>query len=159
MIGPVRRSGRRASAQIGYTSAVTTDVLVVTPSVRIPRSELVVAFTASGGPGGQHANKTATRVELRFDVAASVAFSDAQRERVVARVGPEIRVVADDERSQLRNRALAEQRLVARLQAALYVDPPRRPTRPSKASQRRRVAAKQRRSDVKRQRRRPAADD
>lgn len=133
--------------------------LPVTASVRIPLSELDVSFTPSGGPGGQHANKTATRVELRFDVAGSAAFTDAQRERVISRLGPEVRVVADDQRSQLRNRALAEQRLVERLRAALHVDPPRRATRPTKASQRRRVAAKQQRSDVKRTRRRPSSDD
>jgi ribosome-associated protein len=135
------------------------DELAVTATVRIPRRELDVSFSTSGGPGGQHANKTATRVELRFDVAGSLAFSDAQRERVVARLGNEVRVVVDDARSQIRNRALAEQRLVERLQAALHVERARRPTRPSKASQRRRVAAKQRRGDVKRQRRRPGADD
>ena len=135
------------------------DELAVTATVRIPRRELDVSFSTSGGPGGQHANKTATRVELRFDVAGSLAFSDAQRARVVARLGDEVRVVVDDARSQMRNRVLAEQRLVERLQSALHVERPRRPTRPSKASQRRRVAAKQRRGDVKRQRRRPGADD
>lgn len=133
--------------------------LQVTATVRIPLGELEVSFGPSGGPGGQHANRSATRVELRFDVAASAAFSEAQRERVIARLGTEVRVVADDERSQLRNRALAEQRLAERLRAALHVDRPRRPTRPTKASQRRRVDAKQRRSDVKRGRRRPASDD
>lgn len=133
--------------------------LQVTATVRIPLGELEVSFGPSGGPGGQHANRSATRVELRFDVAASAAFSEAQRERVIARLGTEVRVVADDERSQLRNRALAEQRLAERLRAALHVDRPRRPTRPTKASQRRRVDAKQRRSDVKRGRRRPTSDD
>jgi ribosome-associated protein len=135
------------------------DDLEVTPSVRIPRSELGVSFSTSGGPGGQHANKTATRVELRFDVATSSAFTETQRERVIGRIGSDVRVVADDTRSQLRNRELAEQRLVERLQAALHVERARRPTRPSKASQRRRVDAKQRRSNVKRQRRRPGTDD
>jgi ribosome-associated protein len=135
------------------------DELAVTATVRIPRRELDVTFSTSGGPGGQHANKTATRVDLRFDVARSSAFSEAQRERVVARLGDEVRVVVDDERSQSRNRVLAEQRLVERLRAALHVERARRPTRPSKAAQRRRVAAKQRRSDIKRQRRRPGAED
>jgi ribosome-associated protein len=138
---------------------VVEDDLVVTRSVRIPRTELDVSFSASGGPGGQHANRSNTRVELRFDVAASSAFGPGQRQRVIDRLGPEIRVVADDERSQLRNRALAERRLVERLQEALHVEPPRRPTKPSRASQRRRVASKQRRGEVKRSRARPTRDD
>ena len=135
------------------------DDLVVTRSVRIPRSELEVTFSASGGPGGQHANRSNTRVELRFDVATSSAFGPGQRQRVIDRLGPEVRVVADDERSQLRNRALAERRLVERLQAALHVEPPRRPTKPSRSSQRRRVDSKQRRGEVKRSRARPSRDD
>lgn len=137
----------------------TDDDLIVTPSVRIPRSELDVTFSTSGGPGGQHANRSNTRVELRFDVVASTALGEAQRERVIAKLGPEVRVVVDDERSQLRNRALAEERLVERLRAALHVDRPRRATRPTKASQRRRLDAKTRRSQVKRTRRRPGGDD
>ena len=135
------------------------DDLTVTGSVRIPRHELQVSFSASGGPGGQHANKSATRVELRFDIANSSAFSQAQRERVIERMGNELRVVVDDERSQLRNRALAEVRLVARLQSALYVEPARRPTRPTKGSTNRRLKAKHPRSQVKQQRRRPTRDD
>lgn len=135
------------------------DVLVVNRSVRIPRRELEVSFSASGGPGGQHANRSNTRVELRFDVAASTAFGPEQRRRVIDRVGEEIRVVADDERSQLRNRALAEQRLVEKLQAALHVERPRRPTKPSRASKQRRVAGKQRRGEIKRGRARPSRDD
>ncbi|MFP5487750.1 MAG: alternative ribosome rescue aminoacyl-tRNA hydrolase ArfB [Acidimicrobiia bacterium] len=135
------------------------DELVVTRTVRIPRSELQVSFTASGGPGGQHANRSNTRVDLRFDVEASTAFSAAQRARVVERLGPEVRVVVDDERSQMRNRSLAEERLVARLQSALHVERPRRATKPTKGSQRRRMDAKSRRGEVKRQRRRPTHDD
>ena len=135
------------------------DDLVVTRSVRIPRSELEVSFSASGGPGGQHANRSNTRVELRFDVASSVAFGPGQRQRALDRLGQEIRIVADDERSQLRNRALAERRLVERLQAALHVERPRRPTRPTKGSKDRRIASKQRRGDIKRGRSRPSRDD
>jgi ribosome-associated protein len=135
------------------------DDLIVTRSVRIPRNELEVSFSASGGPGGQHANRSNTRVELRFDIAGSSAFGPGQRQRLLERLGPEIRIVADDERSQLRNRALAEQRLVERLQAGLRVERPRRPTAPTRASKVRRVEAKQRRGDVKRQRRRPGADE
>jgi ribosome-associated protein len=135
------------------------DDLTVTSSVRIPRRELQVSFSASGGPGGQHANKSATRVELRFDIANSSAFSQAQRVRLIERFGDELRVVVDDERSQLRNRALAEERLVARLQSALHVERPRRPTRPTKGSKNRRLKAKQHRGQIKQQRKRPSADD
>ena len=135
------------------------DRLVVTSSVRIPRHELDVKFSPSGGPGGQHANKTATRAELTFDVEASGAFTDAQRERVRRALGPVVRVVADDERSQLRNRALAEERLASRLRTALHVDRPRRPTRPTRGSQQRRVDAKKQRGDIKRGRQRPSTDD
>ena len=134
------------------------DDLVVNRSVRIPRRELVVSFHASGGPGGQHANKAATRVELTFDVASSPSLTEAQRARVLAKLGPQVRVVADDERSQTRNRALAEQRLVDRLAAALRVERPRRATRPTKGSQERRIQAKKQRSQTKAQRRRPPAD-
>ena len=135
------------------------DHLVVTRTVRIPRRELAVSFSASGGPGGQHANKTATRVELRFDVESSSAFGPVQRQRVIDRLGPQVRVVVDDERSQLRNRALAERRLVGLLQSALHVDRPRRPTAPTAGSKQRRRQSKARRSELKRQRRRPTQDE
>ena len=133
--------------------------LVVTSSVKIPRHELDVKFTTSGGPGGQHANKTATRAELTFDVEASGAFSEAQRDRVRSKLGSVVRVVVDDERSQLRNRALAEERLAERLRAALHVERPRRATRPTSGSQQRRIVAKKQRGDIKRNRQRPSADD
>ncbi len=133
--------------------------LVVTDRVRIPRHELAVSFTTSGGPGGQHANKAATRVELSFDVVSSAAFTDAQRERVLAKLGATVRVVADDERSQARNRALAEERLASRLRGALHVPRRRRATKPTRGSQRRRLDAKSRRAELKQQRRRPAVDD
>ena len=132
---------------------------MVTDSVRIPRHELTVTFSPSGGPGGQHANKAATRAELTFDVETSSAFTDAQRERVLAKLGPVVRVVADDERSQLRNRALAEERLVGRLRGALYVPRARRATKPTRGSQRRRVEAKKQRGETKRYRRPPSPDD
>jgi ribosome-associated protein len=136
-----------------------TDDLAVTRSVRVPRRELRLTFSTSGGAGGQHANRNATRVELRFDVAATSALSARQRERVIARLGPEIRVVVDDERSQLRNREIAERRLVERLREALRVPRARTATRPTKASQRRRVDAKRRRGETKQRRRKPAPDD
>jgi ribosome-associated protein len=135
------------------------DPLVVTRSVRIPRHELLVTYSTSGGPGGQHANRSHTRVELRFDVESSTAFGPVQRQRVIDRLGPEIRVVVDDERSQLRNRALAEQRLAERLREALHVDPPRRATKPSRSSQERRISSKQRRGQLKQTRRKPGVID
>ncbi len=135
------------------------DDLIVTSSVRVPRSELRFSFSASGGPGGQHANRSNTRVELRFDVASSSAFGPGQRRRVLDRLGSEVRVVVDDERSQSRNRTLAEERLVARLRSALHVEAPRRKTKPTKGSQRRRVDAKKRRGQTKQMRRKPTRDD
>ena len=135
------------------------DRLVVTDSVRIPRHELSVTFTASGGPGGQHANKAATRVELVFDVETSAAFrTEAERDRVRSRLGSSVRVVVDDERSQLRNREIAERRLAERLRSALVVRKRRRPTKPTLGSQRRRLEDKSRRAELKRQRRRPDPD-
>jgi ribosome-associated protein len=127
--------------------------------VRIPRHELHVSFSPSGGPGGQHANRSHTRVELRLDLESSSAFGPVQRQRVIDRLGPELRIVVDDERSQTRNRALAEQRLVERLREALHVDPPRRATKPTRASKERRIADKQRRAQVKQSRRKPGASD
>ena len=132
---------------------------MVTNSVRIPRHELAVSFSASGGPGGQHANKASTRVELSFDVETSSALSDVQRERLLAKLGPVVRVVADDERSQLRNRTLAEDRLAAKLRDALHVPRRRRATQPTRGSQRRRVDAKKQRGETKRYRRPPSIDD
>ncbi len=136
------------------------DRLVVTDAVRIARFELTESFSASGGPGGQHANKAATRVELTFDVETSSAFrSEAQRQRVIDKLGSPIRVVVDDERSQLRNRVIAEQRLVDRLRGALVIPKRRRATKPTRGSQRRRLASKAQRSEVKQQRRRPRSDE
>jgi ribosome-associated protein len=135
------------------------DRLVVSESVRIPRHELNIRFSPSGGPGGQHANKAATRAELTFVVATSSALSDEQRRRVITRLGEVVRVVADGERSQARNRTAAENRLAGRLRDALHVPRARRATRPTKGSQRRRVDAKRRRTEVKRTRRRPTLDD
>ncbi|MBX3314446.1 MAG: aminoacyl-tRNA hydrolase [Actinobacteria bacterium] len=132
--------------------------LRVTSTLRIPRAELLVRFTASGGPGGQHANKAATRVELTFDAESSPSLSEGQRNRILDRIGPVVRVVVDDERSQSRNRELAEQRFVARLASALHVDPPRRATRPSRGAKQRRLDEKKRRSETKVNRRRPGHD-
>ena len=127
----------------------------MTRSVSIPRSEIGFRYSRSSGPGGQHAQKSDTRVEAVFDVEASQALSDAQKRRVVARAGPVLRAVAQDERSQWRNRELATERLVAELREALRVPRKRRPTKPSKAAVERRLEQKRRRGELKRQRRKP----
>jgi ribosome-associated protein len=127
----------------------------VSRSVRLPRSEIDYRFSRSSGPGGQHAQKSDTRVEASFDVEGSSALSEAQKRRVVAKAGPVLRAVAQDERSQWRNRELATERLVESLREALRVPRRRRPTKPTKASRERRLEAKRRRSDTKRLRRPP----
>ncbi|CAN5825541.1 alternative ribosome rescue aminoacyl-tRNA hydrolase ArfB [soil metagenome] len=134
------------------------DDVRVNQNLRIPQGELDVRFTASGGPGGQHANKAATRVELTFDVEASRVLRRHQKDRVVERLGAVVRIVVDDERSQLRNRVLAEKRLAARLASALHVEPPRRATRPSRGAKERRLKSKKERSTTKANRRPPPAD-
>ena len=131
------------------------DPIQVTRSVSIPRSEIDFRFSRSSGPGGQHAQKSDTRVEASFDVEASSALSEAQKRRVVAKAGPVLRAVAQDERSQWRNRELATERLVESLRQALKVERRRRPTKPTKASRERRLDQKRRRSDTKRLRRPP----
>lgn len=134
------------------------DVLRVTASVRIPAHELEWRFGPSGGPGGQHANRAHTRAEVRFDIGSSGAFSDSQRQRVMARLGPVVVVSADDERSQLRNRRLALERLRVKLERALRVETPRRPTRPGRGAVERRLDAKRRQASRKQQRRRNFED-
>ena len=135
------------------------DVLQVTRSCAIPLSELEWSFTGSGGPGGQHANTANTKAEVRFDVAASPSLGPRQRERLLERLGPVVRVAASDERSQARNRSLALERLRSRLAEGLRVQAPRRPTAPTKASKQRRVESKRHRSEVKRLRQRPGTPD
>src|SRR5437588_2378219 len=130
-----------------------SDVLRVSRSCSIPVRELEWHFTASGGPGGQHANTANTKVELRFDVLKSESLGPRQRARLLDRLGPVLRIVANDERSQLRNRELALHRLKERLADALHVDAPRRPTRPTRASKVARVDQKRHRGEVKRLRR------
>ncbi|MEX2658989.1 MAG: alternative ribosome rescue aminoacyl-tRNA hydrolase ArfB [Acidimicrobiales bacterium] len=129
------------------------DVLEVDRSLAIPLSELRYRFSRSGGPGGQHANTADTRVEVIFDVAGSPSLKPHQRARLLDRLGPEVVAVAADERSQVRNRALALERLAGRLKVGLHVEPRRVATRPTRGSQRRRVEAKRRRSETKRLRR------
>ena len=125
----------------------------VTRSVAVPRAEIELRTSRSSGPGGQHAQKSETRVEAVFDVEASNALSDAQKKRVIARAGAVLRAVAQDERSQSRNKELATERLVAMLRGALRVERKRVPTKPTAASKERRLEQKRRRGEVKRQRR------
>jgi len=135
------------------------DILKVSRTCEIPLDELAWRFSGSGGPGGQHANTSNTRAEVRFDVASSPSLGPRQRARLLAKLGPEVRVVAADERSQARNRDLALQRLAMRLHEALKVDRPRVATKPSKAARQARLDRKRRRSEVKRGRSRPQPTD
>jgi ribosome-associated protein len=123
--------------------------------VEVPLAEVELRTSRSSGPGGQHANVTASRVEAVFDVAASASLDEEQKRRVTARLGPVVRAHAQDTRSQTRNRELALERLRSRLAGALVVQRPRRPTKPTAASRRKRADAKRHRGEVKRNRRRP----
>ena len=127
----------------------------MTRSVVLPLAEVTFRYSRSSGPGGQHAQKTETRVEALFDVETSNALTDVQRRRVLARTGPVLRAVAQDERSQSRNRELALERLVEQLRRALRVERKRKPTAPTAASRERRLEQKRRRSQTKRLRRAP----
>ncbi len=129
------------------------------PPLRIPAAEVVIRASRSSGPGGQHANMTSSRIEVSFDVRASQALSPGQRAMLLERCGPVVRAVAQDARSQARNRELALERLAGRISRALYVPKSRQATRPTRGSQRRRLEAKGKRSQVKRDRRRPSGDD
>ena len=131
------------------------DSIRVTRSVVLPLAEVELQYSRSSGPGGQHAQKSETRAVAVFDVAASAALTERQKQRVIARVGPVLRAVAQDERSQLRNKQLAVERLAAALREALRVERRRVPTRPTAASKERRLDEKKRRSGVKRLRRPP----
>ncbi len=122
----------------------------------IPVSEVELRVSRSSGPGGQHANVTASRVEAVFQADASSSLSEEQRRRIVARLGPRVSAVAQDTRSQTRNRELALERLRSRLASALVVQRPRRATKPSAGAKRRRLEGKRQRGELKRQRRRPA---
>ena len=127
----------------------------VTPSVAIPLEEIELRASRSSGPGGQHAQTSETRVEAVFDVESSPSLSAAQKRRVVERLGPVVRAVAQDERSQARNRELALERLTERLREALRVQRRRVPTKPSAAALERRLEAKRRRAKTKRLRKPP----
>ena len=127
----------------------------MTRSVVLPLGEIELRFSRSSGPGGQHANTAETRVEAVLDVEASSALSEAQKRRVTAKAGPVLRAIAQDERSQWRNRELAVERLVEQLRAALKVERRRVATRPTAASRERRLESKKRRSSTKKLRRSP----
>jgi ribosome-associated protein len=122
----------------------------VTSRLAIPLEEVELRYSRSSGPGGQHAQKTETRVEAVFDVARSATLSEAQKRRLTTRVGPVVRAVAQDERSQSRNRELALERLAAAIRAGVRVPRKRRPTKPTAASRERRLEEKKRRASVKR---------
>jgi ribosome-associated protein len=126
---------------------------------QIPLSEITIRASRSSGPGGQHANVTASRIEAVFDVEASAALTDAQKQRVIGRLGPRVAAVAQDARSQSQNRELALERLQRRLESALHVATPRTPTRPTRASERRRLEEKRVQAQRKRQRRSPGSGD
>jgi len=135
------------------------ETLAIRPGVDIPLTEIELRTSRSSGPGGQHANVTASRVEAVFDVHASSVLTEAQQARIAARLGPRVTASSQDTRSQLRNRELALERLADRLAAALEVARPRHKTRPTATSRRKRVDTKRRRGETKRGRRRPTADD
>jgi ribosome-associated protein len=134
-------------------AAMEPESIRVTRSVVLPLSEVELRFSRSSGPGGQHANTAETRVEARFDVEASSALTAAQRRRVVAKAGPVLRAVAQDERSQWRNRELAVERIAEQLRDALKIERRRVPTRRTRAAEERRLEAKRRRGATKRLRR------
>ena len=134
-------------------------VLEINRHLAIPLDEVTVRASRSSGPGGQHANVTSSRIEASFDVAASRTLDDAQKRRIIARCGPVVRAIAQDARSQARNRTLALERLSARIARALEVPRARRPTKPTGASRKRRLDAKRRDAQRKRDRRRPGSDD
>jgi ribosome-associated protein len=135
------------------------DELRVNERLAIPLSEIELRTSRSSGPGGQHANVTASRVEAVFDVEASATLDEGQRARLRERSGPVVTAVAQDARGQARNRELALQRLAEKLAAALRVQRRRRPTRPSRSARLRRLEQKRRAGERKRGRRRPGYDD
>jgi ribosome-associated protein len=136
-------------------AAMDGESIQVTRTVAIPVSEIQLRFSRSSGPGGQHAQKSETRVEAVFDVEASEALSPVQKARVTRKAGPVLRAIAQDERSQARNRELAVERLAEALREALRVERRRRPTAPTAASRERRLSQKRRRGETKQLRRRP----
>lgn len=139
-------------------AVIRRESIQVTPRVAIPLDEIEWRYSRSSGPGGQHAQKTETRVEAVFDVERSATLSEAQKKRLVARAGAVVRAVAQDERSQSRNRELALERLAEAIRAGLRVERKRRPTKPSAAARQRRLEEKKRRATTKRLRQPPPDD-
>ncbi len=133
--------------------------LRITSNCSIPHNELEWRFSRSGGPGGQHVNKTETRVEVRFDIESATCLGPRQRARIGERLGRVVRVTVSDTRSQSRNRELALERLQEKLQGALANEMKRKPTRRTRASKERRLAGKRKRADVKRTRGSVSRDD
>jgi ribosome-associated protein len=149
----------RGGKDFAEASGAVNHRLDIRAGVAVPLSEVEVRTSRASGPGGQHANVTASRVEAVFDVRASTALSEAQKARIVGRLGPRVTASAQDTRSQRRNRALAFERLAHRLAAALEIRRPRTPTRPTTSSRRKRLESKRRRSEIKRARRPPSSKD
>lgn len=135
------------------------DELRIDARLSIPLGEIELRASRSSGPGGQHANVTASRVEAVFEVRASAALDDAQRARLIERAGEVVTAVAQDARGQARNRELALERLAEKIAAGLVVPRRRRPTRPSRAARKRRLESKRKAGERKRTRRPPAAED
>ena len=142
---------------VGHTSCVD-DPIQLGRHAAIPLREIELRASRSSGPGGQHANVTASRIEASFDVAASTSLTDDQKRRIIGRLGPRVTAIAQDARSQARNRELALERLQRRLSSALAVARPRRATKPTRASEQRRLESKRRRAERKRARRKPDPD-
>jgi ribosome-associated protein len=139
-------------------AVIARESIQVHNRLAIPLDEIDLRYSRSSGPGGQHAQKTETRVEAVFDVEASENLSEAQKKRLHRKAGPVVRAVAQDERSQHRNRELALERLAAAIRAGLHVERKRRPTKPTAAARKRRLEAKKRRSTTKKLRRPPAGE-
>lgn len=135
------------------------DPIPITARTAIPLADVEIRASRSSGPGGQHANVTASRIEASVDLTTCRGLDIEQRRRLIARLGPHPSAVAQDTRSQARNRELALERLQRRLQHALVVRRPRRATQPTRAAVQKRLAAKRHRSERKRARQRPVSDD
>jgi ribosome-associated protein len=162
VVGDERAGANRGADRAGARGGPGRDRggrLRITSTAVIGADELAWRFTGSGGPGGQHANTSNTRVEVRFDVGASPSLGPGQRARLIERLGPVVRAVASDSRSQARNRELALERLIARLADGLRVEKPRKPTKVKRGAKEARLHAKARRGEVKQARRRPITDD
>jgi len=131
----------------------------INPSLEIPDAELDWKFTTSGGPGGQHANRSSTRVQLTWNIEESTVLDDGLRATLISKLGPVVRVDVDDHRSQMRNKTLAGERLAEKVRAALVRKPKRKKTKPSRGAQRRRLEGKRRKSETKRMRQKPTSWD